>query len=144
MHTHIPEAILAQGLDRFFLSPSLPQPQFMEASETSQQPPKCSEMGSQVPIAMHRPPSDYAEVRVLLVARRAIRQFCKGNVPLHKSQVITSEAHLAVIFGQRVVDKVRATIAVGTQTSNRRRDTASNQTSPVLDLIGSFSRAPCG
>ena len=57
---------------------------------------------------------------VLCVARRAIRQFCRENVLLHRGQVITSEAQLAVIFGQRVVDKVRATIAGGMQTSNRR------------------------
>ena len=82
-------------------------------------------MGSQVPIAIQRPPSEYAEVRVLRVARRVIRQFCRENVLLHKGQVITSEARLAKIFGQRVVDKVRATIAVDTQkTSKRRREAA--------------------
>ena len=58
----------------------------------------------------HCPPSEYAEVRVLRVARRAIRQFYRENVKLHKGQVITSETQLAAIFGQRVVDKVRATI----------------------------------
>ena len=95
--------------------------QVTEASETSQQTPKGSEMGSQVSIGIHRAPSECAEVRVSRMARRAIRQFCRENVTLHKGQVITSEAQLVVIFGQRVVDKVRATIAVDTKkTSNRR------------------------
>ena len=80
------------------------------ASDTNQQTPTGSEMGSQVPIVTHRPLSEYAEARMLRVARRAIRQFYRENVFLHKGQVITSEAQLAVIFGQRVVDKVRATI----------------------------------
>ena len=97
---------------------------FTKASETGQQSPKSSEKG---PIAIHRPPSEYAEVRVLRVARRAIRQFCRENVLLHEGQVITSEAQLAVIFGQRVVDNVPATIAVGTQTPKRRRETAATR-----------------
>ena len=84
-------------------------------------------MGSQIPIATHRPLTEYAEVRVLRVPRRAIWHFCRENVLLHRGQVITSEAQLAVIFGQRGVDKVRATIAVGTQTSNRRREKAATQ-----------------
>ena len=72
--------------------------QFMEASETSQQAPKGSKMGSQVPIAIHRNLSEYTEVMELRVARRAIQQFCRENVLLHTGQVITSEAQLAVIF----------------------------------------------
>ena len=54
-------------------------------------------MGSQVSNAIHCPLSDCAEVTVPHVARRAIQQF------VHKGQVITSEAQLAVIFGRRVV-----------------------------------------
>ena len=38
---------------------------------------------------------------MLRVARRAIRQFYRENVILHRGQVITTEAQLAVIFGQR-------------------------------------------
>ena len=57
--------------------------QVMEASETSQQSPKGSDMGSQVPIAIHHPTSE--EVRVLRVARRAIRQFCRENVHFRSS-----------------------------------------------------------
>ena len=75
--------------------------QVMEASDTSQQTATGSEMGSQVTIAIHHPLSEYAEVRVLRVARRAIRQSYRENVILHRGQVITSEAQLAVIFGQR-------------------------------------------
>ena len=93
----------------------------MEQSETSQQASKKLRDGVQVPIATHRPPSEYAEVRVLRVARRAVRQIGREDVLLHKSQVITSEAQLTAIFGQRVVDEVRSTITVGTQTSNRSR-----------------------
>ena len=97
----------------------------MGASDTSQRTPTGTEMGSQVSIAIHRPPSEYAEVRVLRVARRAIRQFYRENAVLHTGQVITSEAQLAVIFGQRVVDKVRATITVDTQqTPHGHQETA--------------------
>ena len=90
-------------------------------------------MGSQVPIVTHRPLSEYAEARMLRVARRAIRQFYRENVFLHKGQVITSEAQLAVIFGQRVVDKVRATItAHALQTSQGHREKASGSLSRAL------------
>ena len=58
------------------------------------------------------------------MARRAVRQFYRENVKLHKGQVITSEAQLAVIFGQRAVDEVRATIAVNTQQTPHRRQGA--------------------
>ena len=56
-------------------------------------------MGSQAPIAIHFPPSEYAKVRVLRVARRAIRQLHRENVVMH----------------QGMVDKVRATMTVDTQ-----------------------------
>ena len=102
--------------------------QFMEASEISQQSPKGSEMGSQVPTAIHRALSENAEVRVLRVARRAFRQ----------------SAQLAVIFGQREVDKSSS------HDRGRHADVkwtprnSSDLASLVLDLTGSFSRAPCG
>ena len=70
---------------------------------TSQQAQTSSEMCCQVSIAIHRTLSENAEVRVLRVAHRAIRQFYREKVILHKSQVITSEDQIAVIFGQRVV-----------------------------------------
>ena len=90
--------------------------QVMGASDTSQQTPTGSEMGSQVPIAIHRPLSEYAELKVLRVARRAIRQFYRDNFfYCTTGQVITSEAQLAVLFGERVVDKVRATITANAQ-----------------------------
>ena len=69
---------------------------------------------------------------VLRVARRAIRQFYRENV-FQKGLVITLEAQLAVIFGQRVVDKVRPKINVETPKSSR------NPAALVLDLFGSLS-----
>ena len=59
--------------------------------------------------------SKYAGVRVLRVARRAMSRYSRKNVTLHKGNVITSEAQLALIFGQRVVDKVGATITADAQ-----------------------------
>ena len=71
--------------------------------------------------ALHR---NVQRSRVLRVARRAIRQFYRENVKFYKGQVITSEAQLSVIFGQRMVDKVRAKINVDTQQTSRTRQGA--------------------
>ena len=103
---------------------------FHALSDTSQHLPTGSEMGSQVQFAMHHPLSEHAEVRVLRAARCAIRQFHRKNLILHKGQVITSEAQLAVIFGQRVVDKVRASLSLPTH--SRRSTDARKQQQPKL------------
>ena len=57
---------------------------------------------------------------MLRVARRAIRQFYKENVISHKGRVITSEAQLAVIFSQRVVDKVRTSLSIDSQQTHAK------------------------
>ena len=58
--------------------------QVMGASDTTQRTPKSSGMGPTSPLPIHCPPSEYAEVRVLRVARRAIRQFYRENVILQR------------------------------------------------------------
>ena len=86
--------------------------------------PTGSEMGSQVFTAIHRPLSENAEVRVLRVARRAIRQFYRI---LHKGQVISSEAQLAVTFCQKVIDKVRTSLPSDAQELHGHQETAAAQ-----------------
>ena len=86
-------------------------------------------------------PRSTQRMKVLRVARRAIRQFCRGNVLWHKGQVINSEPQLAVILGQRVVDKVRVTINVDAQQTPCKRQGAAETQHPLLDLCGSLSCA---
>ena len=87
--------------------------------------PEGSEMDSQVPTTIHGPPSEYAEVRAWRVARRRHPAVLQRERSIAQRPGHHFKTRLAVIFGQRVVDKVRASIAVDTQkTSKRRRETA--------------------
>ena len=54
----------------------------------------------------------------------------RESVLWHEGQVINSEAQLAVILGQRVVDKVRVTINVDAQQTPRKRQGAAENPAP--------------
>ena len=95
------------------------------------------------PIAIHRPLSGYAEVRVLRVARRATRQFYRERYlaywPSHLFRSSPGRDRRSVGGGQGS----SFALCRRTASASRTPGNSPSSSSPVLDLFGRLSRAPC-